>query len=470
MKGEFLTEDFLLQTETSRYLYHEHAAKMPIYDFHSHLSPADIAADRKYDNLTQAWLDGDHYKWRAMRTHGVEERYCTGDADDYAKFEKWAQTIPFTLRNPLYHWTHLELWRYFDEKRLLNPDTAREIYDNCGDLLKTDQFSVCNLLRRMNVSVVCTTDDPLDLLEHHQKISSGGFEIKVCPTWRPDAAMAVENLDRLNQWIDSLEAAAEMAIRKFSSYLVALCKRHGYFHQMGCRLSDHGLQTAYAEDYLESEIEEIFQKIRLRSPLGRSEQLKFKSEMMAQFALMDYQAGWVQQLHLGPLRNTNSRMLKELGPDSGFDSIGDLPQAAALARFLDRLDADDILPKTIIYNINPADNAMMAAMIGNFSTGPDPAKIQYGPAWWFLDQKDGIENHLNILSNMSLLHHFVGMTTDSRSFLSYPRHEYFRRILCNLIGRDVENGELPRDLDLLGKMIEDICFNNAKNYFAMRLD
>ena len=470
MSSAFLTEDFLLQTETARFLYHEHAARMPIYDFHSHLPPADIAADRRFENLTRAWLEGDHYKWRAMRTHGVEEPYCAGAADDCAKFQKWAETVPFTLRHPLYHWTHLELHRYFNEKRLLNSNTARPIYDLCSEMLQSEKFSVRNLLRKMNIKLICTTDDPLDSLEHHQKISSDGFEIKVYPTWRPDAALAVENLETLNQWIDALEAVAEVAIRKYSSYLIALCKRHGYFHTRGCRLSDHGLETAYAEDYTESEIEEIFQKIRARIPLNRSEQLKFKSEMMVQFAIMDYQAGWTQQLHLGALRNANSRMLKELGPDTGFDSMGDLPQAAALARFLDRLHADEILPKTIIYNLNPANNAVMATMIGNFQTAPDPAKIRYGPAWWFLDHKDGIENHLNILSSISLLHHFVGMVTDSRCFLSYPRHEYFRRILCNLIGRDVENGALPRDMDLLGKMIEDICFNNAKNYFAMELD
>jgi len=470
MTDTFLTENFLLQSETARTLYHQYAAPMPIYDFHSHLPAADIAADRKFPNLTQAWLNGDHYKWRAMRIHGIEEKYCTGAADDYAKFEKWAQTVPFTLRNPLCHWTHLELYRYFGETTLLNPDSAPKIYDRCSDLLATEPFSARNLLRSQKVALVCTTNDPLDSLEHHQKIKDDNFEIKVYPTWRPDAALAVENLDALNQWIDSLEALTDKNINKYSAFIDALAARHNQFHLMGCRLSDHGLPFACAEDYTETEIENIFAKIRTKKSLISSEQLKFKSAMMNQFARMNYQAGWTQQLHLGPIRNTNTRMFGALGPDTGFDAIGDYPQIAPLARFLDRLDSQQILPQTVIYNLNPNDNAPLAALIGSFATGPQPAKIQLGPAWWFLDQKNGIENHLNTIANFSLLPHFIGMTTDSRSFLSFPRHEYFRRILANLIAQDLESGLLPNDLNLLGATIKNIAFYNPKNYFKMICD
>lgn len=465
--ADFLTEDFLLQTKTAQILYHEHAEKMPIYDYHCHLPASDIAADTQFDNITPPWLYGDHYKWRAMRTNGISEKYITGGASDYEKFEKWAQTVPYTLRNPLYHWTHLELKRYFGIEKLLDSDSARQIYDTCSEMICTPEFSVCNLMRKMNVKLVCTTEDPLDSLEHHKKIRDDDFEIAVHTAWRPDKAMATENIETLNIWIDKLQEITNIEIKNFQNYLEAIKKRHDFFHQMGCRLSDHGIETAYAEDYTQSEIKTIFEKIRTKKALEPIEQLKFKSAMMYEFGLMDHQAGWVQQLHLGALRNNNTRMMRTLGPDTGFDSIGDFEIAKPLAKFLDRLDTENKLAKTILYNLNPRDNEVMATMIGNFQDGTVPGKLQFGSSWWFLDQKDGMEKQIAVLSNMGLLSRFVGMLTDSRSFLSFPRHEYFRRILCNIIGNDIEAGQLPKDISLLGQMVEDIAYNNAKNYFNL---
>jgi glucuronate isomerase len=471
MATQFLTEDFLLQTETARNLYHEYAAKMPIYDYHCHLPADQIASDHKFENLTQAWLYGDHYKWRAMRANGIVEKYITGNASDYEKFEKWAQTVPYCVRNPLYHWTHLELKKPFGIKdRLLGPETAKEIYESCSEMLRTPAFSVRNIMRKANVKLVCTTEGPLDSLEHHKKIRAQRFEIKVHTAFRPDQAMAVEDVTALNVFIDRLEEICKMEINNFHQYIEAIHMRHSYFHQNGCRLSDHGLDRPYAEDYTEKEIETIFTKIKCGKDLDRPECVKFKSAMMYEFALLDFEAGWVQQLHLGALRNNSSRMLTRLGRDIGCDSIGDLEIARPLSKFFDRLDKGRRLPKTILYNLNPRDNALCATMVGNFQDGSAPGKMQYGSAWWFLDQKDGMTEQINVLSNMGLLSRFVGMLTDSRSFLSYPRHEYFRRILCNIIGNDVETGQLPDDLELLGKIVEDICFNNAKNYFPMELD
>ena len=465
---EFISEDFLLQSKTARVLYHEHAKKMPIYDYHCHLPADRIAADHRFENLTQAWLAGDHYKWRAMRANGIPEKYITGNAGDYEKFEKWAQTVPCCLGNPLYHWTHLELKNPFGIKnKPLSPDTAKEIYDFCSEMLRTPHLSVRNIMRKMNVKLVCTTEDPLDSLQHHKKIRKDGFEIKVHTAFRPDRGMAVENVDALNTWLDKLQEAADTQITDFDSYIEAIRKRHDYFHQNLCRLSDHGLETAYAEDYTQAEIKKIFDRIRSKKDLDLLQQLKFKSAMMFEFAVMDAEAGWVQQLHIGALRNNCTRLFKAIGPDVGCDSIGDLAVAKPLARFLDRLDTIGKLPKTILYNLNPRDNALFATMVGNFQDGSTPGKMQYGSGWWFLDQKDGMEEQMRTLANMGLLSRFVGMLTDSRSFLSYPRYEYFRRILCNILGSDVEAGLLPNDLDLLGKMVEDICFNNAKNYFLM---
>jgi glucuronate isomerase len=462
---KFLDENFLLQTETAKRLYHEYAKDMPIIDYHCHLPPDQIAADLNFANLTQVWLYGDHYKWRAMRTNGVDESYCTGNKGDADKFMKWAETVPYTLRNPLYHWTHLELQRYFGIDTILNANSAKAIYDEATALLQTPEYSVRGLLRKMNVKVVCTTDDPTDSLEHHRKIAEDGFEIKILPAYRPDKAMNVDDAAAFNGYVSKLEAAANTSIASYSDYLDALKNRHDFFATMGCSVSDHGLEQIYADDYTEAEIEAIFDKVRSGKELAMEERLKFRSAMLEIFAVWDWEKGWVQQYHLGALRNNNSRMMKQLGPDTGWDSIGDFSQGRALAKFLDRLDTNNQLAKTILYNLNPSDNELMATMIGNFNDGSHPGKIQYGSGWWFLDQKDGMVRQLNALSNMGLLSRFVGMLTDSRSFLSYPRHEYFRRILCNLLGDEIENGELPNDIEWTGKIVKDICYHNAAGYF-----
>jgi glucuronate isomerase len=463
---QFLDDNFLLNTKTAQQLYHGFAKDMPIIDYHCHLPPDQIAADLNFGNLTQAWLYGDHYKWRAMRTNGVDESFCTGDKPDFEKFQKWAATVPYTLRNPLYHWTHLELRRYFDVHEILNADSAERIYEECSAKLQTPEYSIRNLLRKMNVKVVCTTDDPIDNLEHHQKIKADGFEIKILPAYRPDKAMNVDDATLFNNYLTKLETSSNTSIASFSEYLDALKSRHDFFATMDCSVSDHGLEQIYAEDYTDAQIEAAFNKIRSGKELTREENLKFKSAMLHIFAIWDYEKGWVQQYHLGALRNNNSRMMKQLGADTGWDSIGDFSQGKALAKFLDRLDSNNQLAKTILYNLNPSDNELMATMIGNFNDGSAPGKIQFGSGWWFLDQKDGMVKQINALSNMGLLSRFVGMLTDSRSFLSYPRHEYFRRILCNLFGEEMENGELPNDLAWTGKIIQDICYHNASQYFG----
>ncbi len=461
----FMDDNFLLQTETAQKLYHEHAAKMPIFDYHCHIPPQEVAEDKQFENITQIWLYGDHYKWRGMRTNGVNEKYITGDASDWEKFEKWAETVPYALRNPLFHWTHLELKRFFGIDKILSQKTAREIWEECNAKLQTPEYSARGIIRMANVHTICTTDDPIDSLEHHRKIKADGFETAVLPAWRPDKAMAVENTKVFNQYIDKLSDAAEIDISSFSDLMSALDKRHSFFHENGCRLSDHGIETAIAEDYTESEIKTIFSKVRKGADLNQTEILKFKSCMLYEFGIMDHSRGWTQQFHLGPVRNNNTRMFNKLGPDTGFDSIGDFEVAKPLSKFLDKLDMENKLSKTILYNINPRDNELMATMIGNFQDGSVPGKMQWGSGWWFLDQKDGMEKQMNALSNLGLLSRFVGMLTDSRSLLSYPRHEYFRRTLCNLLGNDVENGEIPSDMELVGNMVENICFNNAKNYF-----
>ncbi|MFY7828628.1 MAG: glucuronate isomerase [Flectobacillus sp.] len=462
----FLDDNFLLQTETARTLYHEYAKQMPIIDYHCHLPPDQIAEDKSFENLAQIWLYGDHYKWRAMRTNGINEAYCTGDKSDYEKYEQWAATVPYTMRNPLYHWTHLELQRYFGVNEILNPSTAKDIYEKCTALLQTPAYSVRGLLNKMNVKVVCTTDDPIDSLEYHQKIKADGFEVKVLPTFRPDKAMAVENVANFVAYVSKLEAVVGRSLSTLEEYLGALKERHDFFAEMGGKLSDHGLEQIYAEDYTEDEIAAIFLKIKGGSELTLEEQLKFKSAMLIHFAIWDWEKGWTQQFHLGALRNNNLRAMRELGPDTGWDSIGDFEQGKALSKFLGKLDENNQLAKTILYNLNPRDNELMATMIGNFNDGSVAGKIQFGSGWWFLDQKDGMEKQINALSNLGLLSRFVGMLTDSRSFLSFPRHEYFRRILCNILGNDVENGELPNDIPWIGKMVQDICYNNAKEYFG----
>ncbi len=463
---KFLDENFLLTTKTAERLYHEFAKHMPIIDYHCHLPPQQIAEDMQFKNLTQVWLYGDHYKWRAMRANGVDESYITGNKSDWEKFEKWAETVPYTLRNPLYHWTHLELQRYFDVHDILNADTARKIYDECTAKLQTPEYSVRNLLRKMNVKLVCTTDDPIDSLEYHTQIKESGFEVPILPAFRPDNAMNVSSAAKFNAYVKKLEGVTNIAIASFDDFLYALQNRHDFFASMGCNVSDHGLENIDAEDFTGSEINTIFSKIHGGKELGELEQRKFRSAMLLHFAEWDWEKGWVQQFHLGALRNNNNRLLGSLGADTGWDSIGDFPQARSLSTFMDKLDGNNRLAKTILYNLNPADNELMATMIGNFNDGSAIGKIQWGSGWWFLDQKDGMTKQINALSNMGLLSRFVGMLTDSRSFLSFPRHEYFRRILCDLFGAEVENGELPNDINWIGKVIQDICFKNAKNYFG----
>lgn len=461
----FLDENFLLRTKTAQQLYHEYAKQMPVIDYHNHLPPQQIAEDKKFGNLTQAWLYGDHYKWRAMRTNGVDESYCTGNQPDRDKFQRWAETVPYTLRNPLYHWTHLELQRYFGITEILNPESAGRIYDQCTEMLQSPSHSVRQLLRMMNVKLVCTTDDPVDSLEFHKQIREDGFEIPVLPAFRPDMAMQVSQPAVFNNYVRRLEAATNIAISSFDDFLYALQNRHDFFASMGCMVSDHGLEELYADDFTGSEIDAIFHKIHGGKELNEAEQRKFRSAMLIHFAEWDWEKGWVQQFHLGAMRNNNSRMMQELGPDTGWDSMGDFKQGRSLARFLDKLDTNNKLARTIIYNLNPSDNALFATMIGNFNDGSVAGKIQWGSGWWFLDQKDGMIKQINTLSNMGLLSRFVGMLTDSRSFLSFPRHEYFRRILCDLFGEEIEQGELPNDLPWVGKVIQDICYNNNKNYF-----
>ena len=460
-----MDKNFLLQTETAQELYHKHAAPMPIFDYHCHINPQEIAEDKQFNNLTEIWLAGDHYKWRAMRTNGVDEKYCTGNASDWEKFEKWAETVPHTIRNPLFHWTHLELKKFFGIEKVLSPETANEIWEECNAKLNTPEYSVRNIIRMANVHTICTTDDPIDSLKYHKQIKESGFEVAVLPAWRPDKAMAVENTSTFNKYIDTLADVSGVEISNFKGLLEALDKRHQFFHDNGCRLSDHGIETFYAEDYTDAEIENIFSNIRKGNDLSETEILKFKSAMLVEFGIMDHSRGWTQQFHYGVIRNNSSRLFGQLGADVGFDSIGDFEVAKPLSKFLDRLDSKNQLAKTILYNINPRDNELIGTMIGNFQDGSLPGKMQFGSGWWFLDQKDGMEKQMNALSNLGLLSRFVGMLTDSRSFLSYTRHEYFRRTLCNLIGNDVENGEIPNDMKLLGNMVENICFNNAKNYF-----
>ena len=467
----FITEHFLLESETARELYHDYARTLPIIDYHCHLPPEKIAEDYRFRNLTEIWLAGDHYKWRAMRANGVAERFITGDATDWEKFEKWAETVPKTLRNPLYHWTHMELKRPFGiGDRLLGPVTARDIWEECNEKLAQPEFSCRGILRRMSVRLVCTTDDPCDSLEHHKAIAGdASFKVRVLPAWRPDRGMAVESPAEFNAWVDRLAEVSGTHIRDFKSYIEAVRKRHDFFHEVGCRLSDHGLETAYGADYTEPEVKVAFNKIRDGQKLDRERTAKFKSAMLYEFGVMDAEKGWTQQYHFGALRDANSRMLAARGPNTGFDSIGDLELARPLAKMLDRLDRENKLAKTILYNLNPRDNEVIAAMGGNFQDGRVPGKMQFGSAWWFLDQKDGMERQMEALSNLGLLSRFIGMTTDSRSFLSYPRHEYFRRILCNLLGGDIERGLLPRDMDLIGGMVKDICYNNAAGYFGFGL-
>ncbi len=463
----FIHEDFLLQSPAARRLYHEYAADQPILDYHNHLPPRDIARNRGFNDLFEIWLEGDHYKWRAMRANGVAERFCTGDAPPFEKFMAWAKTVPYTLRNPLFHWTHLELNRYFDIDELLNEDSARRIWEATKERLAAPDMTTQGILRRFDVRALCTTDDPADTLEHHRAIAPSGCETRVYPTFRPDKALAVDQPVAFNDWLLRLSASSNIEIRCLDDLRDALNQRHDDFHDIGCRLSDHGLPHAFADFPSEAEAKSIFERARNGHAATPQEHARFASRLMLFFGHLDARRGWTKQLHLGAQRNNNTRRLSELGPDTGFDSIGDWPQAAALGAYLDRLEQENALPKIVLYNNNPVDNFAFAAMTGNFQDGSIPGKIQFGSGWWFLDTKHGIEEQLNALSNVGLLSRFIGMLTDSRSFMSFPRHEYFRRVLCNLLGRDIENGELPNDIGLVGSMIRDICYRNAERHLGL---
>ena len=462
--NSFITEDFLLQNKFARQLYHGYASKMPIIDYHCHLSPRDIAVNTQFENLSVVWLAGDHYKWRAMRTLGVKEKYITGDGSNEEKFDQWAYTVPYTMRNPLYHWTHLELKRYFGIEELLKPESAKGIYSKAGEMLKGNEFKTRGLLHRMNVETVCTTDDPTDSLEYHKMLKKEGYQVKVLPAFRPDRSFAIEDPVTYKTYLEKLSKISDIEINSYNDLLAALENRIDYFHKCNGRLSDHGLESLYYDD--KHNPDQIFKAALSGTPITTEQKNSFKFHVLTALCKMYHKRGWTQQFHLGAIRNTNHRMLRELGPDTGFDSIGDYSQATTLAQFFNNLDNTNQLTKTIVYNVNPAQNEVMATMVGNFNDGSVKGKIQFGSAWWFLDQKDGMEKQINTLSNMGLLSCFIGMLTDSRSFLSFPRHEYFRRILCNLIGNDVENGELPNDEKWLGKLVSDVCYNNAKEYFG----
>ena len=465
----FIDDDFLLHSKTARRLYHTHAAPQPILDYHNHLPPKDIAENRRFKNLFEIWLEGDHYKWRAMRANGVEERFCTGDAEPYEKFLAWARTVPHTVRNPLYQWSHLELRRYFGIDTLLNEKTAPEIWERANTLLQAPELSAQGILAKFRVTALCTTDDPADDLAAHEAIARSGLATRVYPAFRPDKALTVNSPDVFNAWVERLGRVSNTAIHRLPDLLEALERRHGDFHAVGCRLSDHGLAYGYADFPSEAEAEAIFDRARSGQAAGSDEHRKFASHMMLFFGRLDAGRGWTKQLHLGALRSANTRGVRRAGPDTGFDSIGDWPQAEALGAYLDRLDQENALPKMILYNNNPVDNYTLATMVGNFQDGSTPGKMQFGAGWWYLDTKEGIEWQLNALSNVGLLSRFVGMLTDSRSFMSYPRHEYFRRVLCNLIGRDIEGGEIPDDDGLVGPMIENICYGNARQYLGLNI-
>ncbi|MDR1380727.1 MAG: glucuronate isomerase, partial [Tannerella sp.] len=454
-------------TETAQELYHNHAAGMPIIDYHCHLAPQMVADDHRFRSITEIWLGGDHYKWRAMRTNGVDERYCTGsDTSDWEKFEKWAETVPYTMRNPLYHWTHLELKTAFGITGLLCPRTAAEIYAECNEKLAQPAYSARGMMRRYSVEAVCTTDDPVDSLEHHIRTRKSGFEIKMLPTWRPDKAMAVESPAGFRAYMEKLSEASGVSISSFDDVVEALRRRHLFFEEQGCKLSDHGIEEFYAEGYTDAEIKAIFNKVYGGAALTREEILKYKSAMLIVFGEMDAETGWTQQFHYGAIRDNNTKMFRQSGPDIGFDSIGEFNTAKAMSKYFDTLNSAGKLARTILYNLNPCANEVIATMIGNFQDGSTAGKMQFGSGWWFLDQKDGMEKQMNALSVLGLLSRFVGMLTDSRSFLSYPRHEYFRRTLCNLLGNDVENGLLPAsETAFIGQLVENISYYNARDFF-----
>jgi glucuronate isomerase len=467
MSDDFIGEHFLLETAQARELYHRYAAELPIIDYHCHLPPAEIAGDKRWENITQVWLYGDHYKWRQMRTAGIAERYCTGNASDREKFDKYAELMPQALRNPLYHWSHMELKNVFGiADRLLSPATAESIWKESLKVIAEPEFSARGLMKKAKVEVVCTTDDPVDSLEHHQTIAAEHFSVQVRPTWRPDKCWAVANPAAFNAWTDRLAGTVNADIGNLDGFLAALRKRHDVFHAQGCRLSDRGIAFIPTDECTLAGAGTIFAKARTGKTVSAEEAFAFQAFMLHELAVMDAEKGWTMQVHYGVLRSNNSRQFAALGPDTGFDSIGDWPTGEGMVRHFDRLDRIGKLPKTILYNINPRDNELIATMIGNFQDGETPGKMQFGSAWWFLDQLDGMTRQIEALSQLGLLSRFVGMLTDSRSFLSYARHEYFRRLLCNILGDDMARGRLPNDMALTGKMVADICYHNARRYFG----
>ncbi len=465
----FIHDDFLLDNAAARELYHGYAATMPILDYHCHLPPAEIAEDRRWENMTRLWLGGDHYKWRALRSNGVDERFITGDAPDREKFQKYAETLPYLLRNPLFDWSQLELARYFGITDLLTPATAEAIWTETGRQLAEPAFSARGLMVRSNVRLVCTTDDPADSLEHHAALRAENFAVRVLPTWRPDKALALDRPAFWNAWLDRLSAAADMPVKTWDDLLCALQRRHEVFAAHGCRLSDYGLDTVYADPYLDTEIREIFHRVRQGGKATPEEVSAFRSAFLYESLTLDAKSDWSAQIHYGAMRNNNTIMFKRLGPDTGFDSIGDWHVASPMARLFDRLEQAGALPRTVIYTLNPRDNEMVATLLGNFQRGPEPGRMQFGSGWWFNDQRDGMLRQMEALSQLGLLSRFVGMLTDSRSFLSYTRHEYFRRVLCNLLGTDITQGRIPNDLAWTGEIVKDICTRNAERYFGFDL-
>jgi glucuronate isomerase len=470
MDQTFITPDFLLYNEQGKRLYHEIASSLPIIDYHSHLSAPAIRNNHSFANLTEAWLDGDHYKWRAMRANGINESYCTGSQQPEARFMKWAETVPHTLRNPLYHWTHLELSRYFNEHKLLSPATASDIYNNCSSMLKDPEFTVNGLLSKMRVELICTTDDPVDTLQDHVAINASGGNLRVFPTFRPDKAMDLRSSQNFNTYVEKLQQASGISVHSVAEFLDALKQRHDAFDAAGCRLADHGLEFFPNSPFTQNEIESIFAKVRSGKEVDSRQVDQFRSFLLQEVAFWNHEKKWVQQYHIGAIRNNNRRMFNTLGPDTGWDSIGDFSHSRSMAAFLGKLDETDQLAKTILYNLNPADNEVFASMAGNFNDGSVAGKMQHGSAWWFLDQKDGIQKQLDTISNIGLLSRFVGMLTDSRSFLSFPRHEYFRRILCNMLGEEMRKGELPNDHTLIGELVERVCYSNSRDFFNWKLN
>ncbi len=467
----YITEDFLLSSEYARELYHKYAKPLPIVDFHCHLPPQQVAEDYQFANMTDIWLRGDHYKWRLMRANGIPERFCTGAAGDWEKFEKWAETVPYLFRNPAYHWTHLELRKPFGITNcLFGPSTAEAIWKRCNSMLTRPEFSARGIMKQMNVALVCTTDDPTDDLEAHRRTAEDkNFDIQMLPTWRPDKALAIEQTELFNVWLNRLEEVSGVACNTFDALLEALHARAVFFASRGCKSADHGLEEPYAEDFTLEEVRSTFTRARAGKTPATDAVRRYKSALMFELGLLNHEMGWAQQLHLGPIRNTNSRMYAALGPDSGFDSVGDQPMAKSLAKMLDRLDEQDRLTRTVLYTINPAANMMLATMTGNFQDGTVPGKIQFGSGWWFNDQLDGMRKQLETLSQTSLISRFIGMLTDSRSFLSYPRHDYFRRLLCDMFGNDLVRKDLPISMTHIGQMIQNICYYNAISYFGFDL-